>query len=446
MTLNAIASQAENEARRAASLRRIAIVLQDLPSDVAQSLLADLSPDARQRVRREVRTLVDVDPMERKRALESFTGSLKRQAARDEDARYSSENPNSSEMLNSSESHRPATNRLSSAGTPQDEIAFSAANRVASAPSQVAPASPSTPLNFLDQVADQDLLDLLKDEHPQTKAVVFASIEPSRAARILPQLGGAQRQDMLSRIGRLQTLPEEMLSDLASSFQSRVERLQSSRNRNPLQQLIDQNAIDHPGDSAVWDPSLAATHVPKSAVAVSPRLQAILAEMPSAEPETRQSAHQHHAQNRDQDAATASQRLRDVTRDEAVSSSPQSSHNVTNSSNIGGFPSEQSTDAIHQELVRLPAKRLCEALGRVDTRVAILALCGLPNKVADAAIACLPRTAANQVRQHLMSVGSMEIREIDRAKEEVARASAVSGVVGQGREERTQDKAKRLAA
>jgi flagellar motor switch protein FliG len=51
----------------------------------------------------------------------------------------------------------------------------------------------------------------------------------------------------------------------------------------------------------------------------------------------------------------------------------------------------------------------------------------LPNKVADAAIDCLPRVQANQVRQQLMAVGNLEIREIDQAKEAVANAARVVG-------------------
>jgi flagellar motor switch protein FliG len=66
---------------------------------------------------------------------------------------------------------------------------------------------------------------------------------------------------------------------------------------------------------------------------------------------------------------------------------------------------------------------LCEALGRVPTRTAMLCLCGLPNKTADSAISVLPRQQANQVRNQLANVGSMELREIDEAKEAVLVAS-----------------------
>lgn len=413
MSLNAIATNAENEARLAASLRRIAIVLRDLPESVALKLLDEIGPEARRRVQREVRMLVDVDPMERKRALESFAGSIKRHAARQLDHRVppgrSSDLPTNDSVVNN---HPTDDNVHRSDQSPTEP-------------------QPGRPLEFLDRVDDDDLLSLLEDEHPQTKAVVFASIEPSRAARILPRLGNAQRQDMLSRIGRLQSLPEEMLADLAGSFQSRVQRMQSSRNRNPLQRLIDQNAIDHPGEHAVWNPGEVAKHIPKAAVAASPRLQAILAELPSAAskpapktPSRNEDVASLHAppESMDEEASHVAERLRQITRQSEVANhSPSTDQTATNQTDL-------STDEIHQQLIKLPARRLCEALARVETRVAILALCGLPNKTADAAIACLPRTAANQVRQQFMSLGSMEIREIDRAKEQVAQAARIGDI------------------
>ena len=73
--------------------------------------------------------------------------------------------------------------------------------------------------------------------------------------------------------------------------------------------------------------------------------------------------------------------------------------------------------------VRFPENDLCQALGRVDTRNAMLALCGLPVQVVDAALAVLPRSQARTVRIKMNSLGSLHLREIDRAKEKVAEAS-----------------------
>jgi flagellar motor switch protein FliG len=69
---------------------------------------------------------------------------------------------------------------------------------------------------------------------------------------------------------------------------------------------------------------------------------------------------------------------------------------------------------------------LCRALGKVDTRDAMLSLCGLPNPVAEAALAILPRGHAKKVRASMSGLGSVQLREIDEAKERVARASLVA--------------------
>lgn len=410
--MNLIASPAENESRRAAALRRIAIVLRDLPEAVSRQLLADLTPETRYRVRREIADLDDVDPVERRRALESFTGSMRRGSTRRSDSRRFTARE-TDEIQLTHEAHaappiptRPAEN--------YDEAANTGS------------------LAFFDSISDDDLLSLLGDEHPQTQAVVLAQIQPARAAALLPRFSAAQRQDLLTRIGRLPALPEEMLSEIANSFRQRVDRMLAARTDNTLQSLV---AAMGAGGSVN---SAASSHVPASAAAVSPRLQAILAEMPSTTATRSSTTRPRTAQSStgsavgtdadrqlppatapsrrtaiDDEAETTAERLRRITRDDLESPVP--------SPNQG----ERSTNEIHQELTRMPPRKLCETLGRVGTRTAILTLCGLPNNVADAAIACLPRAQANQVRQQLMALGNLEIRQIDQAKEQVAAAARV---------------------
>jgi flagellar motor switch protein FliG len=86
-------------------------------------------------------------------------------------------------------------------------------------------------------------------------------------------------------------------------------------------------------------------------------------------------------------------------------------------------PAFESTDAINQHLLNLPPKKLCQALGKVDTRDAMLALCGLPNQVAESVLAILPRAHAKQVRTQMVTLNTLHLREIDEAKEKVALAS-----------------------
>ena len=51
------------------------------------------------------------------------------------------------------------------------------------------------------------------------------------------------------------------------------------------------------------------------------------------------------------------------------------------------------------------------------------ARCGLPNRVAESALSKLPKAEAKKVRTAMNSLGSLNLRDIDDAKEAVARAS-----------------------
>jgi flagellar motor switch protein FliG len=85
-----------------------------------------------------------------------------------------------------------------------------------------------------------------------------------------------------------------------------------------------------------------------------------------------------------------------------------------------------STEDVHLHLIQLPPRALCKALGQVSTREALLTLCGLPNQVAETALARLPRGRARQVRRGMANLRSIRLREIDEAKEAVALASLAS--------------------
>ncbi len=83
----------------------------------------------------------------------------------------------------------------------------------------------------------------------------------------------------------------------------------------------------------------------------------------------------------------------------------------------------ETADAIHTRLVALPTERLRQALASVETRQSLLALCGLPSATAEKVLASLPRRQARQVRRQLSDLGTIELREIDRAKAAVAIAA-----------------------
>lgn len=417
--MTAASPRYDDDARRAASLRRVAIVLKNLPRPVAAKLLGELPVESQQRLQYEVASLDEIDPLEHKRALESFAGSMRQS--------------------------RPSATNRGNAGNPVDEIVFSRTatdqtNRTPSRSAVEGPsmgpshASPSGSTNqsfeFMDVLSNDDVRGLLQSEHPQTIAVVMASIDPRKAAAILPQFPPRQRQDILSRIGRLQEFPDSMIEDLASTFRTKAEALIARSQTNPLQDLIDAYA---PAEG--WDPAQAARHVPTEAAAVSPRLKAILSEMTPTQEATSPNAGPHsHSGNHSLPPTPANPNARPENSPVVAGPAPTLRvHSPDETSPVAGHDqpnttaaspaSGLATDEIHQRLIKMKPRLLCEALGRVPTRTAMLCLCGLPNKTADSAISVLPRQQANQVRNQLANVGSMELREIDEAKEAVLVAS-----------------------
>lgn len=413
---------------RSASLRRIAIVVQDLPSSTASQLLASLDDASRRAIKTELASLADVDPVERKRAIESFAGSLKRHVDKVENqARPISAktSPVDDEFVLSQNAGDGSTG---SRGTADRR------SNLTSGVSRAADPGPVRPLEFLDELNDEELLRILAKEHAQTIAVVLASISPTRAAQLIPRFRQGQRQDVLLRIGRLQQIPNDLLEELAVSLTARVEAIRADRHTDQLRALLGPWLDTEATSSGEATAAQTARHVPAEALAASPRLQAILAEMPAGDQQSADRPTTPHGQPSSSahlNAPTAAtthvpQHRTDETG--SLSSSDTVHSAVHSAAQLPAHSRAQShtarsTDQIHQALVRLTPRELCRALGSVPTRTAILALCGLPNKTADAAIAILPRPQANEVRRQLVSIGSLELREIDQAKEAVAEAA-----------------------
>ncbi|MEM9589433.1 MAG: hypothetical protein AAGA03_19280, partial [Planctomycetota bacterium] len=66
--------------QRSESLRRVAIVLSSLPAASAAKLLGSLSAESKAEVRSVMANLADVDPMERRLAMQSFSGMVRDQS------------------------------------------------------------------------------------------------------------------------------------------------------------------------------------------------------------------------------------------------------------------------------------------------------------------------------------------------------------------------------
>lgn len=416
-----MANRQISESDREAMLRRIAIVVRALPPEVGAELLGSIGPQTEQAIKRTMTSLADVDPLEQRRAFQAFKVSLHQQPS----------------------PAPPPTPRDT------DEITLGQSRSEPSQPTSRVVSSPptenrsrrseSSPLSFLSDVDDETLVRLLAVEHPQTIALVLASIAAPQAARLLPRLSPQTQSDALSRIGRLGEIPKAAVAEIAEHFQNRVAQ-QADNQRGSGQAAL--NAILAALPASAYQPP-----PPTTARETEPALQRTTA-TPHADPtgdsdfpsasvpaidltqKLRVAEHTWPVDERDSDrTAAGSTHRRDEPPNEqanidALAALQVLGEDLEAESSAAEMPVNlDSTDAIHQYLMRLAPLDLCHALGSVETRSAMLALCGLPNQVAEAVFEILPRAKAKQVRATMNSLGSLQLREIDDAKEQVARAS-----------------------
>jgi len=199
---------------REAMLRRVAIVLSSLPATVAANLLGEIDADTKLAVRRTMMSLADVDPLEQKRALHAFKISVQKPGA-------------SRNQLPTPEKNKPVLTAGATEPAAENSSRVIRSSAVQGEPNRgmnsgIPVNDDDHPLAFLEQVDEQGLANLLKRERPQVVATVLASIRPDHAARVLPHLGSSL-EDMLGRIGKIETIPRDSLTELADHFRKSLE-------------------------------------------------------------------------------------------------------------------------------------------------------------------------------------------------------------------------------
>ncbi|MDC0317603.1 hypothetical protein OAM37_03650 [bacterium] len=431
-----MANRWDSGLEREAMLRRVAIVLSSLPAPVAANLLGEIDPDTKVAVRRTMMSLSDVDPLEQKRALHAFKVSVQKPDASPDHFQASSD----SEAVS-----KPATQAQLQGTAASGIVRSNPDNSPVNAAGDMPVDSNESrhPLAFLEQVDEKVLANLLKTERPQIVATVLASINPEQAARILA-LHGSGLEDMLGRIGKIEAIPPASLTELADHFRSslgkqaggvgntlgrraldailaampRDQEQQAEYQQAEYQQAEYQGAVADQAHLSTSEASAAyqrqSSGFPSAVTAeqnLSSKLRIAEGTLP---PQSDRASRSHASAAHDTNASLVS---RHAATDAAISvpSEPASP---------GNEPTPfSSTDSIHEHLLQLSPQHLCETLGKVQARSAMLALCGLPNQITSAVLALLPKAESRKVREAMNSLGALQLREIDQAKEAIAYAS-----------------------
>ena len=385
--------------------RSVAVVLSSLPASAAARLLDNVDSQTRNAIHQAVATLPAIDPFERDQILDDFRESVQQAAQPFGDVQDEFVVGQSSIR---STSHAPA--RVASFGVASGTVGSEIDRHE---PDNQSLSSESL-FAFLDDVDADDLAKLLSGEHPQTIALVLASVSPKRAADVLPQLDADQQAETLSRIGRLEDVDDATLTDVCEHLQSRIQSEAQTNNhgKRALQAIIAQLPELGHRPKQHQSQTNAAQDSSRQQITGNSELRVAEGTWPTTVSET--------TGNEVEQPAHFS---KDQYSKDQYSDDPGCDGTVLQVHHDDEFVDQASSgdgEAVHRYLVDLSPQTLVYALGLVSTRDALLTLCGLPNATAERAMALLPRSKAKQVRRSMASLEALQLREIDSAKQAVA--------------------------
>lgn len=78
------------------------------------------------------------------------------------------------------------------------------------------------PFRELERVSPRLLSQMLRNEHPQTLALILGHLVPEQAASLLSMLPAGVRAEVLIRLAKLEAVPEEMLMEVDRVLQSQL--------------------------------------------------------------------------------------------------------------------------------------------------------------------------------------------------------------------------------
>lgn len=383
-------------AQRELMLRRVAVVLSSLPAPTATRLLNKVSAQARHIVHQAVATLPPIDASEREEVVDTFADRIRS----DVSARIMSSVADVSGVQD-----EIVIGQDTATIDHHDSAHLRSFGQLGSLESEPVDKSPFA---FLENTSTDSLLELLQSEHPQTIALVLASISPKQAADVLPALDSKLQAETLSRIGRLDEVHEETVAELADHLQNQLSLMTAepvSSGKRALKAIIAQlpelaqhTAADQPDET---------THAP---IETEPAHELRIA------PETRSM----------ESVGAAIEPVNQVqTKDRPALSVHNPEETVTEDRSADKGLTEVAIDneKVQSFLVGLPPEELVVALGQVSTREAFLTLCGLPNATSERAIALLPRGKAKTVRRSMAQLSDLQLSDIDEAKMTVAQVA-----------------------
>jgi flagellar motor switch protein FliG len=193
----------KDDTRPLTPLRKAAILLASLDDETADELLAQMEPEQAARVRREIVALDEIDPALQRQIVAEF-------------------------RRGQSPPRDPYPTGI--------ELDSGLAERIARAePSQMdeqpAAVEEPPPFRFLHQAEADTLVDYLRNERPQTIALVVSHLSPAQAAAVVDRLAPVVQAQVLRRLAELDFADPAVLRDIERQLESWISQQIRSREK-----------------------------------------------------------------------------------------------------------------------------------------------------------------------------------------------------------------------
>ncbi|XZE54678.1 FliG C-terminal domain-containing protein [Planctomycetaceae bacterium SH139] len=382
-----------------ATLRRAAILVSNLDAASRRQLLAHLPPREANRVRAAAASLVDVDPLEVRRVMTAFVGRFT-DATQHRQESVTESGPGSQQAVS------PQGGKQAQGSPPAGHPQLGGANGTAE------PLAARPQLQFLSHVSDSTLVQLVQAEHPQTVAVVLGALPAEQAARLLKHMPPDLRLRALQRLGRLETIPTELFEEIAQHLRDSIgaiEPVAAAAGRQSLASIFAALDSSERSDLAVGLGSsdwIIASALQQAANQTTANQQAVSPQVTGQAGD----ASQHSRQAVFAEAGFVGQLA-------AGQSAEAADERVNKAANQGAEEvAELTAEEVDHILHSLSPQQLQQVLAELDSRQALLAVCGLEGRAAQRLIKRLPRRQAKLVRNQLKQLSGMEVVEVEAAK------------------------------
>jgi len=350
-----------------ANLRKAAIFLRSLDPETAASLLARLSREEAEAVRKAIQSLGDWDSDEQDDVASEFrrVGPIAAEA------------PQRGVELN-----------FSPAAVPPEP------------PRAVEPRKPARPFDFLEQARVEALVPYLSREHSQTVAVVLSYLQPKRAADVLAALPSRLQTEAVARMTVLGETDPNSLQVLEQELAEWVKRQNGTH--APIVRHTDAvAAMLAAADASVRNTILSNVmqHDQELARRIAPRPAAVTQPGPP------------------QVQATAPPKT------ETAVASPQPSVKLPPPAAIT-TPTAPRPRIQIDDLARMDKRMLGAVLRSVDAELLVLALAGASDALVDRIASQMPRPAAKAFRKRLGQIGPTRLRDVEAAQQEIVHVAA----------------------